>query len=345
MQHAVGVGIQHRIGFELFVRRQADDAALTRRHFELALALQCGQVGVGLKVQDLGVLRIGHGLRLIFALTRLPLRFGLFADHQIRVDVRLYTARRVDVGGVDFIPTLRRLATHKRCATHVGDLLHRLFGRQAMGDFNNSALGVAIEQQIAFAVNHDGAAHFVRPIIVMRDAAQRAFNAAQNNGHVVVGLFAALAVDQCGAVGTFAADVAGGVGVVAANFAISRVTVDHGIHVARGHAEEQIGFAQGFEGFGALPIGLGNDADPKTLVLQHPPNDGHAKTGVIDIGVARDDDDVATVPTELRHFLFGHRQKRSCAETSRPVFSVTGERLGVAGEQRHVCVIRHNPQV
>ena len=79
-----------------------------------------------------------------------------------------------------------------------------------------------------------------------------------------VGLAAALAVDDGGAVGR-RPDAPRGVGVVAADLAVGRVAVDHGIHVARRHRPEQVGLAQRLEGLGTLPVGLRDDADAKTL--------------------------------------------------------------------------------
>jgi hypothetical protein len=75
----------------------------------------------------------------------------------------------------------------------------------------------------------------------MRDAAQAAFDAAQHDGHVLERLAAALAVDDGGAVRPLAAYIARGVGVVAADFAIRRVAVDHGIHVAAVTPQNRLG--------------------------------------------------------------------------------------------------------
>ena len=260
-------------------------------------------------------------------------------------------ARAVHRGGVNFKPAWRRCAAHKSGAAHIGNVLHRLMCRQAMRDFHNGAFGVAVQQQITFAVHHHGAANFVRPIVVVRDAAQRAFNAAQDNRHFGIGFAAALAVNERGAVGPLAAHVARGVGVVGANFPIGRVAVDHRIHIASRHAPKQIGFAQGFERVGALPIGLGNDAHAKTLVFQHAANHRHAKAGVVDIGVAGDDDHIAAVPAELVHFCPAHGQHGRRAKACRPVLAVTGQRFGIArkkgdvGEGVHGIESGDNPVV
>ena len=104
-----------------------------------------------------------------------------------------------------------------------------------MRDFDDGSLGVAVQQQITFSIYHDGAAHFVAPIIVMRYAAQAAFYASQHNRHVLKGLATALAIDDGSTVRTLAAYITRRVGVITADFAICGVAVDHGVHVAAGH--------------------------------------------------------------------------------------------------------------
>ena len=112
-----------------------------------------------------------------------------------------------------------------------------------MRHFHQGAFGVAIQQQICFSVNQNGAAHLVLPIVVMRNAAQRRFNATNDDGHIRVSLTAALAVHQHTAVGSLAAYTPCGVSVITADFSISGVAVDHGVHVSCCHAIKQIGFA------------------------------------------------------------------------------------------------------
>ena len=205
-----------------------------------------------------------------------------------------------------------------------------------MGNFDQGALGVAVEQQVAFSIDDDAAADFVAPVVVMGDAAQTALNAAQDDGHFFVGFAAALAIDDGGAVGAFAAEVAGGVGIVSADFAISGVTVDHRVHVARRDPPKQVGLAEGFERLGALPVGLGDDTDAKALGLKHPTNHCHAEAGVIDIGVAGNQHDVATVPAELLHFGPTHRQKWCRAKALGPIGAIAAQGFGSARKKGNV---------
>ena len=213
-----------------------------------------------------------------------------------------------------------------------------------MGYFYNRTLGVAVQEQIAFAVHHNGAAHFIGPIIVMGNASQRSLDTAQDNGHIGKSLAAALAVNNGCAVGSSASDIARRVGIIRANFSISRVTVDHGVHVACRDAPKQIGLAQRFEGFGTLPIGLRNDANPEALCFQHATYDGHAKAGMVHISVTCHQDDVATVPTQLGHLFTTHGQEWGRAKASRPELAITVQGFGFTREKRDVDEGVHGPR-
>ena len=255
---------------------------------------------------------------------------------------RIDRAGFIDFAGVHLIPALFRLAAHKGGTAHIGDALHWLTARNAVCHFNQCTLCVAVEQDVALAVHHDGATHLVAPVVVVRNTAQRTFDAAQHDRHIVVGLAAALAVDNGGAVGALAAHIARGVSIVGADFAIGRIAVDHGVHIARRHAPEQIGFAQHLEGLGTLPVRLGDDAHAKALGLQHAANHCHAKAGVVHIGITRDQNHVTAVPTELVHLRTAHRQKWRRTKALGPVRAVARQRLGVARKKGNIngCVHR-----
>ena len=175
-----------------------------------------------------------------------------------------------------------------------------------MRHFNQCAFCVAIQQQIGFGIYQNGTANLVLPIVIMRDTTQRCFDAADDDGHRWIRFAASLAVDQHAAVRALAAHTAGRVRVIAADFAVCGVAVDHRIHIAGGHAVKQIRLTQGLKCFDAVPFGLGNDANAKTLGFEHATNDRHAKTRVVHIRVASDQNDVATVPAKLRHFCATH---------------------------------------
>ena len=70
--------------------------------------------------------------------------------------------------------------------------------------------------------------------------------------------------------------------------------------------------------------------------LQHAADHGHAEARMVDVGVARDHDDVAAVPAERIHLGPRGRQEFGRAEARRPVLSVAGQRLGGAREKGDV---------
>ena len=62
-------------------------------------------------------------------------------------------------------------------------------------------------------------------------------------------------------------------------------------------------------GLGRVPVGLGQDRHAKAGRLQHPPQQGHGKAGVVDVRVAGDEDDVDTVPATSAHLVRRHGQR------------------------------------
>ena len=101
----------------------------------------------------------------------------------------------------------------------------------------------------------------------MGDTAQRAFNPAQDNGHIGIGFTAALAIYHGGTVGTFVGSIVWRVGIVTANASIGGVAVNHAVHIACGDAPRNGRFAKCHKSFFARPVRLGDDTDAKALRL------------------------------------------------------------------------------
>ena len=97
----------------------------------------------------------------------------------------------------------------------------------------------------------------------MCNAAQNGLDTANDDGDIAIGFFQSLAVHRDGPVRASPRDVAGGVGVVIAALPIRGVVIDHGIHIARGDAEKQVGSAKRGEGFSGLPLGCASIPTPK----------------------------------------------------------------------------------
>jgi hypothetical protein len=132
-----------------------------------------------------------------------------------------------------------------------------------MGDLDDRALAVAVDQEVCVAVDEDRPPHLIGPVVVVGDAPQAGLDAADHDRDVAEGLAGALAVHHHRAIGTQPAGAIGGVGVIGAQLPVAGVAVDHRVHVPGGDAEEQAGPPQGGEGRRRPPIGLGDDAMPK----------------------------------------------------------------------------------
>ena len=176
------------------------------------------------------------------------------------------------------------------------------------GDCTDLALAITVDQHVGLGIDEHGASDLLGPVIVMCNAPQARLDAANDNGYGAIGFTQPLGIHDHASIGAPATLPAWRVRIIAAHPPIRGVAVDHGIHVAAGHSEEQARLAQGLEILGAAPVGLRDDANPKALRLQHAPDNGHTEARVIDIGVARDDDNVTLIPAESVHLGTGHRQ-------------------------------------
>ena len=216
--------VQHRIVRDLLEARHADHAALAvfvlhasrelHDHFfdgRSLARLHCRGLLVGLA--DLGL-------------------------HRIRIDRRIQRPRRIDVRRVD-LDEVMRLA-HEGRAAQIGNLIDLRARRHAMRDLDDLPLGVAVHQQIRLGVQQHRAPHLLAPVVEVRDATQRGLDAADDDGHVLECFARALRVNDHGSIRALAAHAARRVRIVTANALVRGVAVHHGIHVARGDAEEEI---------------------------------------------------------------------------------------------------------
>ena len=182
---------------------------------------------------------------------------------------------------------------------------------QTPRDLDDLPLAIAVDQQIGLGIEQNRAAHLLRPVVEMRDAAQRCLDAADHDRHVAVGLARALRVDDHRAIGPLAALAAGRVGIVAAHAPVGGVAIDHRIHVAGGDAEEQSRRTQRAQAPRALcQSGCAIRPTRSPCASSTRPIDRHAEARMIHIGIAGHDDDVALLPAKRLHFRARHRQKR-----------------------------------
>jgi hypothetical protein len=240
--------------------------------------------------------------------------------------------RGIDFAGIDFGPVAARQPAargHEGGTAQVADVGDLLAGRQTMRQLDDGPFGAAEDQQIGFRIRQHGAAHLVRPVIVVRDAAQAGFDRADHHVGARKSLATALRVDDDRVIRAPVRLGVGRVGVVGTRLAIGGVAIDHRIHVPGSNAEKQIRPAEYLESLGRQPVGLADDADAKALRFEQAPDQRHAEARVVDVGVAGDQNDVAGVPAEFIHFRPRHRQEGRAAETAGPEFSGRRRDCGV----------------
>ena len=297
VQNTGRVGVEHLIGFHLLVGRQ--------QHIGLFPRFRARRLhDDSLRFRFLWLNRFVIGARQIFA---------------IRVRDRIDFARHIDDAGIHPAPARQRFFHHDGGVAHVADAAYRLALRQTVRHFYQWTLAVTVNQHVGFGVHQHRAAHGIRPVIIVRGTTQARLDAAQDHRHIFPGFFTALGVDQRGAVRAFARHVIRCVRIVMAQLTVGGITVDHRVHVAGGHAEEQVRFTQTHKVVFAVPVWLGDDPHAEALRFKHAAADGHTEARVVNVGIARDQNDIAAIPAQLVHLFPGHRQERRRSKAGRPV--------------------------
>ena len=99
-------------------------------------------------------------------------------------------------------------------------------------------------------------------------------------------------INDRGAVGAVPGLAAGGIHVVPPDFLVGGIIGDHRIEVAGSDAEKEARRPQPQEIVVFFPIGLRDDADRKPVRFEITADEGRAETGVVDIGVAGNENDI-----------------------------------------------------
>ena len=276
---AVGQAVDpiHLLLRKRLLRRVLDD------EFMLTIRLQQPprRKRVGVAVLQIEALGVFSGVRRKACIVRQP------QARQVRVRLAHAEDRPVDVG-------------------HVMDV-HAVVER--VGDLDDAALAHAVEQQVRLRVEQDRALELVRPVVVVRKAAEACLDAADDDRGLFIRPADEVAVDGHGVVRPLSHHAAGREGVGLAVLFRDGVVVDHRVHVAAGDEKAEPRLAEGGDGGRVLPVRLGEDADLIARVLQHARNDGVAEGGVIDIRIADHIYKIALRPPARVHILFADGQK------------------------------------
>ena len=194
-------------------------------------------------------------------------------------------------------------------AADKGDVPHRDTAAERLGDFHNRPLAHAVGDQVCAGVEQNGALHVVRPVVVVREAAQTGLDAAEDDRCFLVGAADQVGVDDRGVIRPQPHFPARRVGVHTAALFGNRVVVDHRIHIAGGDEEAELRLAERGDARGVAPVRLGDDADRKAVGLEHAGDDRGAEGGVVDVGVAADVDEIELFDAAGGHICFGDGEK------------------------------------
>ena len=151
----------------------------------------------------------------------------------------------------------------------------------------------------------------VAPVVVVRQPPQRSLDSADHHRHVREQFLEAARVHGRRVVGSPARGGARRVRVARAPLLRGGVVIDHRVHVAARHAEEEPRAAAGREvGQPArlVPAGLADDADLESARGEQARDQGDAERRVIDVGVAVDQDDVELFPPSPPGVVQRHRE-------------------------------------
>ena len=110
-----------------------------------------------------------------------------------------------------------------------------------------------------------------------------------------------IAIDRHRSIRAMSGLAAGGVGVCMAAMLGHGVMIDHRVHVAGAHQKAQARLAENRDARRVVPIRLADDAHAIAMCFENAADDGHAKAGMVDVGVAADIDKVAAVPSARVH--------------------------------------------
>ena len=221
-----------------------------------------------------------------------------------------------------------QLLCPEHSSIHKGDVSGFQPGVQGIRQLHDAPLAHAIHENVRLRIQQNGALHGVRPVVVVPQPPQAGLNAADEDGHIGVGLADQVAVAHRGVVRALAHDAAGGEGIGFPSALGDGVVIYHGVHIAAADQKAQPGTAVDVDGLGILPVRLGDDAHAVAVAFQHPADDGVTEGGVIHIGIPDDIHKVALLPAPVQHILSADGEKIHILPPKSVIFSIIPEMRG-----------------
>ena len=194
-------------------------------------------------------------------------------------------------------------------AADIADFFHRNASIKKLCDAKYYFFAHTIGENISARVYEDTAANLIIPIIVVSVASERGFEAADYNRYIAECFAYTVTIDDNGAVGAFAHNSAGRIIVIGSFFTRDGIVCDHGVDIACADQKTKARARIFHKGVSAFIIGLGEDSDSEACVLKHAGDYSSAETGVIDVSVAGDINEVGAIPATFFHIGAAKRKK------------------------------------
>lgn len=200
------------------------------------------------------------------------------------------------------------LVGHERHLPHAAQQLGVVAVAHGLGDLLHDPLAHAVDQKVGARFGQHRGLERVVPVVVMGQAPEGGFDAAHDDRDMREQPFEDLGVDRHGIVGAEPRLAAGRVGVVAPQAQVGRVVVDHRVHRPGRDAEKEPRHAQlGEVAQIVAPVGLRHDGHVVAFGLQQAADHRRAERRVVDVCVAREEDDVQLIPSACADFLYRGR--------------------------------------
>ena len=224
-----------------------------------------------------------------------------FVARTLLVGVQPDRLRRVEPLHVIF-------AGHERHLPQFAQQLGIVSVAQCPGDLLYDPFAHAIDQQVGAAFGQHRRLERVVPVVIVRQPPQRGFDSPDYYWDVREQPLEYLRIGRHGIVGPKPRFAAGRIGVVAPEADVGRIVVDHRIHRPGRDAEEEPRRAQLGEVAQVVPpVGLRHDGHAVAFGFEQATDHCRAECRMVDVGVARKEDDVQLLPPACADFLYRGR--------------------------------------
>ena len=184
---------------------------------------------------------------------------------------------------------------------HVRSALSRL---QIRGDFQHGFLAHTEHQTVCSRILQDGRHNMIRPIIIVRKAAQTRFESAEINRRIRKRTARELRIYRYRTIRTLAAHTAGRIRIVMSPLFGCRIMRHHGVNIAAVNQHRIARLSHRRKIRFRAKIRLGQNCHAIARILQHTRDNRRAKRRMIHIRITGYKQKIAVIPPARHHIFF-----------------------------------------